>query len=107
MECYRCGFVIKENEPYYAHYFESCKSTKPICHECFEEVYWNEVLNSPKTVIIDGIAYCVTPKASQGGYGGREFTIQMNDGTMKRVGLWMNGKIPELYWREDTAKFID
>lgn len=104
MECYHCGSAIKGG--YYSHYFKSCGSVKPICHNCFEEIYWSEVFEDPNTVIIDGVAYCSTPKASQGGYGGREFTIQMNDGTIKRVGLWLNGKIPESYLKSNTAKFI-
>lgn len=107
MYCYNCGFEIKDGTPYYNHYFKSQKSVKPICQECFDDVYWNEVLRDPNTVIIDGIAYCHTEKPSEGGYNGRMFTIQMLDtGEIKRIGLWLNGKIPEAYWREDTAKFI-
>lgn len=107
MYCYHCGSEIKDGIPYYSHYFKSQKSMKPICQKCFDDVYWTEVLHDPNTVIIDGIAYCHTAKPSEGGYDGRVFTIQLlNTGEIKRIGLWLNGKIPEAYWREDTAKFI-
>ena len=105
MNCYRCGEAIEGN--YYAHFFKSCNSTQPICFNCFNELFWSDVFKDKHTVIINGIAYHATNNPSSGGYGGKEFHIQMNDGTIRKVGLWMNGKIPKEYYKEDTAKFID
>lgn len=102
--CYRCGEEVYDS--YYNHFFKSCNSCQPICHRCFEEVYWNEVLLDKNTIIVDGIAYYTTDNPKDGGYGGRSFNIQMNDGTKRVVGLWMNGKIPPEYFKENNAKFI-
>ena len=104
--CYQCGSAIPEGTSYFNHFFKSCNNVQPICEKCFDEIYWMEVLNDPNTVIIDGFAYCAVPRAKDGGFGNKEFTIQMKNGEIKRLGLWMNGKIPEVYRREDTAKFI-
>ena len=103
--CYRCGKEIIGS--YYNHFFKSSRSLEPICYECFEEVFWFEVLHDKHTIIIDGIAYHIADNPKEGGYGQREFTIQMLDtNEIKKVGLWMNGKIPPEYWKEDNAKFI-
>ena len=106
-KCYRCGNEIKDNEAYYSHYFRSANSYQPVCQGCWDDCYWNDVFNDPDTLIIDGFAYCKTSNAKTGGYGNREFTVQiLKTGEIKKVGLWLNGKIPEVYQKEDTAKFV-
>ncbi len=102
--CHSCGDEI--HGAYYSHYFKSQNCTLPICYTCFEEVYWNEVLLNKNTVIIDGVAYYATENPKDGGYGGNPFNIRMKDGTNRVVGLWMNGKIPPEYFKEDNAEFI-
>ena len=103
--CYRCGDEIHGS--YYNHFFKSCKSNQPICQQCFEEVYWNEVLLDKHTIIVEGVAYYTTDNPKDGGYGGREFTIHiLETDEIKKVGLWMNGKIPPEYFKKDTAKII-
>lgn len=107
MKCYRCGYEIKNGETYYSHYFKSANSYQPVCQECWDDCYWSDVLNNPDTLVIDGFAYCKTNSAKTGGYGHREFTVQiLKTGEIKKVGLWLNGKIPEVYQKEDTAKLV-
>ena len=104
MKCQRCGDEIYGN--FYQHHFKSCNQFKSICSVCFEEVYWNEVLLDKHTVIIDGIAYYMTENPKDGGFGGKPFKIKMEDGTIRVVGLWMNGKIPPEYFKVNNAEFI-
>ena len=100
MKCYKCGSEL--NKSYFNY-----ESGKKICQNCFNYLYWDTVLNDPKTLIINGTAYFYTDNPKDGGYGQNEFIIQiLNTNEIKKVGLWMNGKIPSEYRKEDNAKFI-
>lgn len=100
MKCYKCG--SKLNKSYFNY-----ENGKKICFNCFNHFYWDTVINDPKTLIIDGTAYSYTDNPRDGGYGQNEFIVQiLNTNEIKKVGLWMNGKIPSEYLKEDNAKFI-
>lgn len=100
MKCYICGSKLDKS------YF-NYENGKMICYHCFNHFYWDTVLNDPKTIIINGIAYCYTDNPKDGGYGGREFLVNIKNEGIKKVGLWLNGKIPEFYNKEDNAEFIN
>ena len=97
-KCYICGKELEDI--FYRHnflgHFES------ICRNCFESIYWLEVLNDPNTVIIEGIAYHVSENDDNG--FGRTIEL-LEGGTYENVKLWLNGKVPEEYQAKDNAKF--
>lgn len=102
MKCIICGKEIER----------SMYSHKPLCSsECFDEDFWNTVLND-EAIIIDGVCYhdggCnETVHSSLLGFGGKEFIIKRNDGTIIRTNnLWHNGTVPANRNVEDNAVFI-
>ena len=104
-KCFKCGCSIQSS--YYSHYFPELKEYKNICGNCFHKVFWEEVLNDPKTIIINKVAYCRDYSKTYEGFGGKRFNIKLKDGTIERnIGLWLNGEVPREYYKKDTAQWI-
>lgn len=101
MKCAICGKEFKK----------SMYSHKMLCSsECFVIDFWNKCLDE-NAIIIDGRCYHDGGRQPDGtiflGFGGREFTIEMNDGRIiKTNNLWHNGEVPKERNVKDNAKFI-
>ena len=99
MKCVICGKEIEKSK--YAN--------AVLCStECFKRLFWKEALDDT-ALIIDDECYHVEPENESGtrGFGGREFTIQKNDGEIiKTTNLWHQGEIPDYAYQPDNAKFI-
>ena len=98
MKCQVCGKEIKKQYTY------------GTCSEkCFQKQFWNEVLDN-NAIIIDGNCYHVgkkDPTSYFRGFGGRPFTIKMNDGKIiHTTNLWHQGTIPKEFYKGDNAEFI-
>lgn len=111
MICSICGEEFDKSK-WYAPFQDVCST------ECFTEKLWRireeEHKESPY-IIIDGVLYSdggnvENPKSKSFlGHGGREFTIERNDGTIIRTNnLWCGGGIPSDHREvlKDNAKFI-
>lgn len=103
MKCIICGKEIEQ----------SIVMNKVLCSEkCFKENFWSDALDDD-AIIINGTCYHdggKFPKDYKGflGYGGRKFSIQMNDGTIIETNnLWCSGTVPTERNVKDNAKFID
>ena len=82
------------------------------CQVCGKEIkkqFWNEVLDN-NAIIINGNCYHVDNEDSTScfrGFGGRPFTIKMNDGKIiHTTNLWHHGTIPKEFYKGDNAEFI-
>lgn len=102
MTCVICGKEIEKSM-----YFN-----KPLCSsECFHIDFWNDCLDGTE-IIVNGCCYHDggrKPSTYQGfmGFSGREFYIQMDDGTVIQTNnLWCNGDVPKERNIKDNAKFI-
>ena len=102
MKCVICGKEIERSR-----YFN-----KVLCSaECHTIDFWNYHLDDD-AIIIDGCCYHDGGMKAPGymgfmGYGGRLFTIQMNDGRIiKTNNLWCNGDVPKERNIKDNAVFI-
>lgn len=101
MKCIICGKEIPESL-----YFH-----KPLCsNKCFNINFWNDCLDE-SAIIVDGKCYHDAGRKPNGtkwlGFGGSEFTIEMNDGRIiKTNNLWHNGEVPKERNVKDNARFI-
>lgn len=102
MKCVICGKEIERSA--YMH--------KTLCSsECFHVDFWNDCLDET-AIIIDGECYHdggAKPSSYRGdlGFGGHNFTIQMNDGNIIETNnLRYNGVVPAERNVKDNAVFL-
>lgn len=106
--CRSCG------SPFSTHYREPTGSElreQNICHTCH---HWNFQLSRPNRIIVNGTKYQDGGSVLKGtpgflGFGGREWLVQMDDGTIFTTNnLWCQGDIPQRLRKQhpDNAKFL-
>ena len=101
------------------HYISDVKEAMLKHQMCFSCNFWRELLEEDKQLpphvscVIDGTHYRICDENSKShfrGFGGREFHIKFNDGTIvTTTNLWCQGE-PDECWREkfpDNAVFIN
>lgn len=106
-ECVVCSAYLYDN------YIEPTKTEIQNKKTCFSCLYWQNLMDNPKGIVIDGRHYIVgDPIASPNhckGHAGRRFIIEMLDGTtVSTDNLWSQGYVP-LRFRDqlpDSARFV-
>jgi hypothetical protein len=85
-------------------------ASNKLCISCD---FWNQVYEDKDNYIfINGKSYQVCDEEWNGirGFGGKEFKIKMNNGSIiKTTNLWTQGRIPKRwkYKLVDNAEFIE
>ena len=83
---------------------------------CFSCNFWFNIIDDiDNKLVIDGTVYVFHERAEAHtvaflGHGGREFTIETNDGkVLSTNNLWSNGNVPDKFRDriKDNAQFID
>ena len=111
-QCYVCGHIIKDGEPYYSIGTNSytCSNEK-----CFHFYYWDNL--AARMAVDKGHNYVIVNQEVYEigkdydflkGFGGRHWTIEFNDGTIIETNsLWDRGKLPDrlLHDFKDNAIF--
>jgi len=114
MNCKICGSPVDADR-----YISDCSKAMLEHQMCFRCNFWRERLAEDaelpphKWCMIDGTHYIIGNEDSNDyfrGFGGREFHIKFNDGTVvTTTNLWCQGE-PPLEWKEkfpDNAVFIN
>lgn len=112
--CKICGAEIDSDR-----YVQDTKKELDEHQMCFNCNFWRDMLEKdakrpPHTwCMINGTHYVIEPDEPGSyfqGFGGREFTIEFNDGTVVTThNLWCQSE-PGEHWKDkfpDNAKFVD
>lgn len=104
------------NSPFSTTYNEPCRTNLLKSNMCFSCDFWNNIISKKdKKLIMGGVVYVdsgMVDLSKTGGFighGGREFTIEKNDGTIITTNnLWCNGAVPARFKHllPDNAKSI-
>lgn len=113
-KCKICGAEVDSDR-----YVEDTRKELEEHQMCFYCNFWRDMLEKdakrpPHTwCVIDGTHYTIEPDEPGSyfqGFGGREFTIEFNDGTTVTThNLWCQNE-PGEHWKDkfpDNAKFVD